>query len=251
MVTVYNVRSLIYFITWNVLELTRIGQLLAKAASVRLKALADKCRSIPDYVELISSFRFGLYSFVLHIQSIQINDELSQLAGLASNLKPKTVLEIGTAQGGTFFLWSRIASPDALLLSIDLRGSFRDPYPKWKTRSTLFRSFGRNSQKVYLINAKSQDPSTASQVSQILGERKLDFLFIDGDHSYQGVKKDYEMYSPLVRKGGVIAFHDIVPGLRKVGGVPEFWREVSETYRHFEIVRSWQQKGFGIGVLFP
>jgi predicted O-methyltransferase YrrM len=44
-----------------------------------------------------------------------------------------------------------------------------------------------------------------------LKDNKVDFLFIDADHSYEGVKKDFEMYSPLVRKGGIIAFHDIIP----------------------------------------
>jgi len=43
-----------------------------------------------------------------------------------------------------------------------------------------------------------------------LNGEPLDFLFIDGDHTYEGVKRDFEMYSPLVRNGGIIAFHDIV-----------------------------------------
>ena len=34
----------------------------------------------------------------------------------------------------------------------------------------------------------------------------LDLLFIDGDHSYEGVRQDYKMYSKLVRDGGLIAF---------------------------------------------
>jgi hypothetical protein len=33
-------------------------------------------------------------------------------------------------------------------------------------------------------------------------------LFIDGDHRYEGVRRDFEMYSPLVGAGGLIAFHD-------------------------------------------
>jgi predicted O-methyltransferase YrrM len=49
------------------------------------------------------------------------------------------------------------------------------------------------------------------KIEGILKGRKVDFLFIDADHSYEGVKKDFEMYSPLVRKGGIIAFHDIIP----------------------------------------
>jgi hypothetical protein len=34
-------------------------------------------------------------------------------------------------------------------------------------------------------------------------------LFIDGDHTYDGVRQDYEMYAPLVRPGGLVGFHDI------------------------------------------
>jgi len=37
---------------------------------------------------------------------------------------------------------------------------------------------------------------------------KLDFLFIDGDHSYDGCHQDWVDWSPLVREGGIIALHD-------------------------------------------
>ena len=36
----------------------------------------------------------------------------------------------------------------------------------------------------------------------------IGFLFIDGDHRYEGVKKDFELYSPKVKVDGIIAFHD-------------------------------------------
>ena len=42
--------------------------------------------------------------------------------------------------------------------------------------------------------------------------RKIDFLFIDGDHSYKGVTTDFRLYSPLVKDYGNIAFHDIIDG---------------------------------------
>jgi len=37
---------------------------------------------------------------------------------------------------------------------------------------------------------------------------KIDFLHIDADHSYEGVKKDFELYSKIVKKGGIISIHD-------------------------------------------
>mgnify|MGYP001270241435 CR=1 FL=1 len=39
-------------------------------------------------------------------------------------------------------------------------------------------------------------------------KKKYDLIFIDGDHSYSGVKKDVEMYSPLLNLGGLVLFHD-------------------------------------------
>jgi len=92
-----------------------------------------------------------------------------------------------------------------------------------------------------------------------LRDNKVDFLFIDADHSYEGVKKDFEMYSPLVRKGGIIAFHDIIPdyytryGIKtssSAGEVYKFWNEIKGKYEHLEIIKDRNQDGYGIGVLF-
>lgn len=42
-------------------------------------------------------------------------------------------------------------------------------------------------------------------------------LFIDADHSYEGVRRDFESWSPLVRPGGIVAFHDdFAPGVSQV-----------------------------------
>ena len=42
----------------------------------------------------------------------------------------------------------------------------------------------------------------------VLQDIKLDFIFIDGDHSYEGVKKDFELYSQLLTDKGIIIIHD-------------------------------------------
>jgi predicted O-methyltransferase YrrM len=91
-----------------------------------------------------------------------------------------------------------------------------------------------------------------------LGASKLDFLFIDGDHAYEGVKRDWEMYSCLVRSGGIVAFHDIVPdhgsrlGIRTThdaGGVHQLWNEIKYRFPYKEFVENRAQNGYGIGVL--
>jgi len=183
------------------------------------------------------------------IRPIQIKEEIQELLRILWEIKPKVVVEIGTANGGTLFLFSRVASDDAIIISIDLPGGkFGGGYPLW--RIPLYKSFALRKQKIFLIRADSHHQSTLDTVKRILNGRKVDFLFIDGDHTYEGVKQDFKMYSPLVRKGGIIAFHDIVPGPKEnVGGVPKFWQEIKRKYKYKEIVKDWNQKGYGIGLI--
>lgn len=54
----------------------------------------------------------------------------------------------------------------------------------------------------------------------------LDFVYVDGDHSYESVKKDLRLYYPKVRKGGVIGGHDFSARcLGLVQAVKEFQKE--------------------------
>jgi MMP 1-O-methyltransferase len=46
---------------------------------------------------------------------------------------------------------------------------------------------------------------------------KIDFLFIDGDHSIEGCDYDFTHFSPFVKKGGYIAFHDFYPDRDELG----------------------------------
>lgn len=58
------------------------------------------------------------------------------------------------------------------------------------------------------------------------GSLQADLIIIDGDHSYEGVKADYEWYSTWAQK--VIAFHDIA-GLRDCEGAKQYWDEIAYT----------------------
>lgn len=240
------------FLNWYVLERNTLGSLLARAASSRLNGLAKNCRRTDDYIDL--AFRFGLVglhpAYLLYVAPNQVRDEIAQLATTVQSLKPSTVLEIGTANGGTLFLWSRLASSDATIVSVDLPGGpLGGGYPKWKI--PFYGSFARDGQRIWLVRGDSHDPTIFREVTRILGVRKLDFLFVDGDHTYEGVRKDFEMYSPLVRRGGLMAFHDIVPHPPGSGcEVSKFWNEVGNKHKGLEIVKDWRQGWAGIGLLY-
>jgi len=182
-------------------------------------------------VERLVDTIYASWSAFLTVRPIQVKDE------------------IGTANGGTLFLLTRVAAPKATLISIDKpNGSFGGGYPG--SMVPVFRSFARDGQEVTLVRRDSHDVETFSLTRKMLNNREIDFLFIDGDHSYQGVKSDFATYSPLVAEGGMIGLHDIVPGLPShVGDVPRFWTEVRDRYKSRAIVKDWNQGGAGIGLL--
>ncbi len=207
----------------------------------RLKREADLCLDRPgELVSLVFGFARGT------LQPIQIEEELGWLAGEVRKLKPRTVLEIGTAKGGTLFLWTRLAEPDATIVSIDLPGGkFGGGYSnRW---GSIYKRFGRARQKLRLLRENSHDPGTRAKAEGIFGGRAVDLLFIDGDHTYEGVKQDWELYSPLVRKGGMIVFHDVA-GNYDDTQVKRFWDSIKGEFEHKELAVD-PRGYYGIGII--
>jgi predicted O-methyltransferase YrrM len=222
-----------------------VHPILAPAAIQSFRSRAAGCPSWREALDLSVSFHFGR----IRIAPVQVRSEIEAFLELVAARAPRIVLEIGTAEGGTLFLFTRVATPDAIMVSVDLPGGpFGGGYPSWKTG--LYRSFARPGQEISLVRGDSHAPVTAKSVSERLRNQQIDLLFIDGDHTYEGVKADFEMYSPLVRPGGLIAFHDIVPGPEEaVGGVPRLWQELKGASGSREIVADWSQGGYGIGTI--
>jgi predicted O-methyltransferase YrrM len=74
-------------------------------------------------------------------------------------------------------------------------------------------------------------------------------LFIDGDHSYDGVRQDFEMYAPLVRPGGLVAMHDINT-LAEDHHVWRYWGEIKERHRTEEIIADRSTNKYGLGLVW-
>jgi hypothetical protein len=78
-------------------------------------------------------------------------------------------------------------------------------------------------------------------------KRKYDYIHIDGDHSYKGVKKDFSLFWKRLNRGGFMAFHDIASPDRdgNVYGTRDFWKELKEKYKvTFEF-----NKDPGVGII--
>lgn len=219
----------------------RNRQLAAEAKTLRRRMSA--IRDLDMMAELVlqsKSFRPS-----------QQKAEIVALLSLLRELQPKYLCEIGSFRGGTLALFCQVADPKARILALDL--NFKPEQPK------VLRYFARPGQRITFLKGDSHAPETLEQVRRWLGIHQLDFLFIDGDHSLDGVTRDFEMYSPLVRAGGVIAFHDIVLDYRTrygiktrsfTGEVPQFWAYLKQKWPDtHEFIADPEQDGFGIGVI--
>jgi cephalosporin hydroxylase len=143
------------------------------------------------------------------------------------------------------------AADDATIVSVDLEGG---PFGSGVTdQALLWRANPRPGQTLHLVRGDSHESATHERVARLL-TRPADMLLIDGDHTYDGVKADYELYKNLVRIGGMIAFHDILPHNRDPDcEVDRFWRELAGRKRKIVAPRELSPDGGtwgGIGIIF-
>lgn len=173
--------------------------------------------NLGDILDTVYNFQgFGRYR---SIRAQQIREEITWLAEIVQSHEPETVMEIGTARGGTLYIWNRFLDSTEKIISVDF--SIDEKIIRF------FDTFGRTN-TIYL-REDSQDPETARKIAEEVEE--IDFLLVDGDGSYEGVKRDFENYLPLMADDGIIAFHDI--GTRpdyEASQVEKFWEEIKAEY---------------------
>ncbi len=251
--------------------------------------------------EKIIGEAFQLYMPQVRSEITDLTRFLIENTGLKDG-KPINVLEIGTKFGGTFYIWNklheifatqkdhysyRLTGKEAIIISIDmtdggLHGGISaeemDKRDSWFAERFdnchFIRGDSHHNYTQYLLADKLLFPETPKLYddtkrngSLVIPENTIDFLFIDGDHTYEGVKQDFEMYEKFVKKGGIIAFHDIIISNehheRNVY-VGEFWKELTRNrmpyepnvceidgneYEVIEFVEDQNQTWAGIGVL--
>jgi len=211
-----------------------------KKSLKRLEKYHSKNRSLEETVDWALDFNGG--GGLYRIKTLQKKSEIFALAKLVYELNPKNILEIGTERGGTLFIWAAIASKKAISCDLQQMEIQRELYSMFPPRESTC--------EIKLLVGDSHTEVLVNLVEKELNGDLVDFLFIDGDHSEVGVAQDFEMYKKFVRKGGLIAFHDIVDNQPlEMNQVQFFWKKIKDQYEHYELIDDINQCGYGIGVI--
>ena len=150
------------------------------------------------------------------------------------------MLEVGCWKGGT--LWHWLQQPDTEVTAVDDQMRESEDWQDWalEAGSTLHQIQGDSRHPDIIEAAREHGP--------------YDFVFIDGDHSYEAVRADVDSYGVMVAPGGVLVLHDILP--RPGYGVAQVWAELKaiEGVRYMEIAKNATEPGnegpCGIGIVW-
>jgi cephalosporin hydroxylase len=170
----------------------------------------------------------------------QYPNQFSKYLPFLRNYNISSYIEIGCRWGGTFILTNEYLKKFNSIkksVAIDVIDSPVLKYCLSNTETQFLK-----------INSLSQN------FKNYIANSFFDLIFIDGDHSYNGVKSDYELCK---NNGNIFVFHDIVNDV--VPGVIYFWNELknneSDKYDFFEFTEQYEevyndtrQKFLGIGV---
>lgn len=181
----------------------------------------DMCKAIVSKIRILFYricyscliIRKNIY-FLNNIQTHLTKEEKYKLYKLSS-LKKGVAVEIGSYLGSSscFIALARKKKPGGMLFCVD---TWQNDAMSEGAKDT-FLTFLENTQNFSDIIRPQRGKS--AEVAAVW-EGPVDFLFIDGDHSYEGVRADVEAWFPKLSSGALVVFHDYgwAEGVRRVIG---------------------------------
>lgn len=153
----------------------------------------------------------------------------SLIAAIVTELKPDRTVELGAYYGANAALLNTVTRVKTVC--VDIAPQYSDRLPR---------------ERVEIVQGYTDGPDTLVRVQEALGG-PVDCLFIDADHLYESVKKDFEIWSKLVRPGGWVVFHDIDPChvSPEVCQVAKFWSELRGDKTEFIQTEAHRSQGYG------
>ncbi|MEY4483427.1 MAG: hypothetical protein RL693_879, partial [Verrucomicrobiota bacterium] len=165
---------------------------------------------------------------------------------LVSLLQPSTIVELGTWLGDSFFTFCQAVRDEQISATCYAVDHWKGDEQAGAASFALFETVQQHCAQQYQSFAYLMR-SEFSMAAQEFETETIDLLHIDGFHSYESVRNDFELWFPLVKDGGVVLFHDI-----KVRssvdhhnfGVWKLWEELKVRHETREF-----RHGYGLGVL--
>lgn len=160
---------------------------------------------------------------------------------LIRDLQPKVFVELGTHNGFSYFLGCQTIEELNLSSKAYAVDHWRGDQHAGHFDESVYES-------VVELNAQYQNFSNLVKMSFLearsLVPDQIDLLHIDGLHTYEAVKEDFETWLPKMSENGVIILHDI--HVRRADfGVYKLWKEIKSQYSTIEFTGS-----YGLGVIF-
>jgi hypothetical protein len=172
--------------------------------------------------------------------------ELRSFMKLLQSKNVQSYLEIGAREGDTFHDIMMILPRGSRGVAVDLPGG---KWGKFTTRPKLERAVADLVKRGYRASCYFGDSTTDASRSTIRMRGPYDAILIDGDHSYEGVKKDWENYGEWAP---IVAFHDIAghDQYEQVHGtpveVPRLWNELRVDRNFLEYIDDGSKMGIGV-----
>jgi predicted O-methyltransferase YrrM len=182
--------------------LRRVLAEVAIAERERRGSDLEHVSSWPDRLDAFEDLTFLFTSTILAhgVASLRL-DEAAYLYRLVRDTQPETVVEIGRFRGGSTVIIAAALERGVLhSYDIDVRQG-RDGAELDRQLTTVLERYGLTDRvRLHVADSSTAEPPPGP----------VDILFVDGDHSEDGVRADFEHWRPQLRPGGHLLFHDAV-----------------------------------------
>lgn len=152
----------------------------------------------------IDSRRQEERQFQCPVAICQHNFEINKIRQAYSMFQPQKVLELGTHHGGTAWVWITSGADSATIIAVDeyseeITADCRD-------NNALFQTWKKPGQQVAFIKGNF---ATKPIIEKVYTQGPYDWIFIDGNHEFQNIKRDFANYKNCIAPGGILLLHDI------------------------------------------
>ena len=157
-------------------------------------------------------------------------------------LKPRTLVELGVHNGNSYFAFCqavKLLNLETTCYGIDTW--LGDEHAGFYEKEVFAKVNSYNGTQYPRFSTLIQ--STFDEAVSYFPDNSIELLHIDGMHTYEAVKHDFETWLPKLTKDGFVIFHDINVRERQFG-VFKFWEELKMTYNHFQF-----DFGHGLGII--